>query len=107
MQRLIIKHIRSDHYFTLMDADNGDVYTASFDFINVESLPEIGDMILLPEENIEYTQKHADGQHLGFLCLGPYSPQESCIRHGHRINGTDVVVVVKPDRTFLLHRYWG
>lgn len=104
MMKMRIKQILGDR-IVLEDMQTGSIYSGSFEFMDVVDRPAVGDAILWAEKNCTDPEECVRGD-LGFRIYGPYTT-EGCMRTGSRITEIDVLVLIKENSTYLLHRYYG
>lgn len=86
--------------------EQGKIYTGFFAFISVDSLPEKGDYLFWDEKNYTDPEECSIRGELSPRYYGPYT-NKGYVRKGEHITGQDILVVVKKDVSYVLHRYYG
>lgn len=109
MKKMFVVSIQGKYVYTLRDDATGDTYIGNFEFMDVDDPPVVGDVILWSSNNCtdpEECRKIHGQCYLGTRTYGPYTTA-GYMRTGQDMTEMDVMIVVKPDDAYLLHRYYG
>ncbi|MBR6801640.1 MAG: hypothetical protein IKM61_07815 [Eubacteriaceae bacterium] len=107
MKKLKVISISGQESYVLRDEATKDEYKGDFGFINFDDVPVVGDYIFMSETVCTDKEECLGGVFRSGHYYGPYGNDAVSIRKGRRITDVDFIVLVKEDRTYLLHRYYG